>query len=140
MKKCGTCTACCDGLLHGDIHGHYMGNGKPCFFLDKGCTIYENRPEYPCVSFKCLWLDKEEVPDFMKPENAGCIPMISRTEGGRKFLNIVERDTPIPAEVLEYAKQYAKEHNLTLFYSENQAPRYEGDYHIFKDIMTYGIF
>ena len=140
MKECGTCTACCDGLLHGNIHGHFMGNGKPCFFLDKGCTIYEDRPEYPCKSFKCLWLEEEFVPDFMKPEIAGCIPMVSQTKSGIKFLNIVERDTPIPDQVLQYAFRYVEHNEMLVFWSVNQVPRYVGDKVIFDEIMEHGIF
>ena len=139
MKECGTCVQCCDGVLHGDIHGHYMGNGKPCFFLDKGCTIYENRPEHPCQVFKCLWISDETIPDYIKPENANAIATISYTKSGIKFLNVVERDTHIPADVLEYCQGYAKDHDMTCFWSVDQRPHYEGKYEVFKEIMTYGI-
>src|SRR5690349_22796733 len=44
-RKCGECTACCDGWVAGTIEGHEMKPGTPCFFRgDHCCSIYERRP------------------------------------------------------------------------------------------------
>lgn len=73
-KSCGECTACCSGALSGEAHGHYFYKGRPCFFLTgKGCGIYENRPENPCVSFKCGYLSENFFPEWMRPDKCGIL-------------------------------------------------------------------
>lgn len=73
-KSCGDCTACCSGALSGEAHGHYFFKGRPCFFLTgKGCSIYENRPENPCVSFKCGYLSEAFFPEWMRPDQCGIL-------------------------------------------------------------------
>lgn len=71
-KECGDCSACCSGALSGNAHGHYFFKGRPCFFLsDKGCSIYESRPENPCVGYKCGFLSEAYFPEWMRPDKCG---------------------------------------------------------------------
>jgi len=73
-KSCGDCTACCSGALSGEAHGHHFYKGRPCFFITKkGCSIYENRPENPCVSFKCGFLSEPFFPEWMRPDLCGIL-------------------------------------------------------------------
>lgn len=73
-KSCGDCTACCSGALSGEAHGHFFYKGRPCFFLgSKGCSIYESRPENPCVSFKCGYLSENFFPEWMRPDQCGIL-------------------------------------------------------------------
>jgi len=73
-KSCGECTACCSGALSGKAHGHYFFKGRPCFFLKQGgCSIYENRPESPCVSYRCGYLSEAFFPEWMRPDKCGFI-------------------------------------------------------------------
>ena len=73
-KSCGSCTACCSGLLYGEAHGHHFFKGRPCFFLtEKGCGIYEDRPEQPCVSYKCSYLSEAFFPEWMRPDLCGVL-------------------------------------------------------------------
>lgn len=73
-KACGECTACCSGALGGEAHGHKFFKGRPCFFLtQKGCGIYEDRPQQPCVSYKCGYLNEAFFPEWMRPDICGAI-------------------------------------------------------------------
>ena len=63
MRECGECTLCCLVPAVPEI-------AKPintmCKFCDKGCTIYEDRPD-SCRAFDCAWLmgamDEDMRPD-----------------------------------------------------------------------------
>lgn len=79
-KSCGECTACCSGALSGVAHGHQFFKGRPCFFLKNGCSIYENRPENPCVIYKCSYLSEAFFPEWMRPDKCGYLatPRIHR--------------------------------------------------------------
>jgi hypothetical protein len=73
-KSCGDCSACCSGALSGQAHGHFFFKGRPCFFLkESGCSIYEDRPENPCVSYKCGYLSEPFFPEWMRPDQCGFI-------------------------------------------------------------------
>lgn len=74
-RQCGDCTACCDGWLSGNAHGHEFFPGQPCFYLCKsGCSIYENRPIDPCRGYSCMWLkDPDFFPEWMKPTESNLI-------------------------------------------------------------------
>ncbi len=73
-RQCGDCKACCEGWLHAEIYGEMMYPGKPCHFIgDNGCSIYKDRPEKPCKTYKCVWLDDTSVPGYFKPNKIGTI-------------------------------------------------------------------
>jgi hypothetical protein len=78
-RRCGECTACCDGWVVGVIEGHEMRPGVPCHFRgEHRCTIYERRPQEPCRDFVCGWLQEASpFPDEFRPDRIGVmvIPM-----------------------------------------------------------------
>jgi SEC-C motif len=78
-RRCGECTACCDGWVAGVIEGHEMKPGTPCHFRgDRCCTIYERRPQHPCRDFVCGWLQPDSpFPEGWRPDKIGVmvIPM-----------------------------------------------------------------
>ena len=108
-KTCGDCTACCSGVLSGEAHGHYFYKGRPCFFLtQKGCSIYANRPENPCVSFKCGYLSEAFFPEWMRPDLCG---ILATTRVMRSTVMVtkdgaeVEEERHIPyMHLVEYGK------------------------------------
>ncbi len=75
QRRCGECTACCDGWVAGTIRGHEMKPGVPCHFVRAaGCSIYEERPESPCRNFVCGWLAPgSPFPDEFRPDRVGVI-------------------------------------------------------------------
>jgi uncharacterized cysteine cluster protein YcgN (CxxCxxCC family) len=137
-KECGTCTRCCDGTLAGDVRGHAMYPGKPCFFLEIGgaCGDYENRPHSPCKEYKCLWLTYEEVPDYIKPENANAILDLEQHKG-KWYLRLNKTETPYLADVLAYGINFAQQNNLSFIWTDNQGNfGYLGDREFCYDIVS----
>lgn len=117
-KSCGSCTKCCEGWLSGDIRGHKMYLGKPCFFVEigKGCTDYENRPESPCKTFQCLWLEEPEVPEEFKPEISGCIISYAKTNNGILYLSITKAPNNPSVELLSWCFKYVFSRGINLFW------------------------
>jgi hypothetical protein len=67
LRACGECVKCCDGWLAGSVYGHAFTRGTPCFFLEKTCSIYKDRPVDPCKNYRCGWLAEDIFPMWMKP-------------------------------------------------------------------------
>ncbi|MDO9103205.1 MAG: hypothetical protein Q7J20_09715 [Candidatus Nitrotoga sp.] len=72
-RSCGDCAKCCEGWLSGEVYGHDFYPGNPCFFLEKTCSIYKDRPVDPCRNFKCNWLSEDVFPMWMKPSLVNAI-------------------------------------------------------------------
>jgi len=67
VRSCGECAKCCEGWLSGTVYGHAFSPGRPCFFLEKTCSIYQDRPVDPCRNYRCGWLAEDLFPMWMKP-------------------------------------------------------------------------
>jgi len=82
-RKCGECTACCDGWVAGVIEGYEMKPGTPCHFRgEKCCSIYERRPQHPCRNFVCGWLQPgSPFPDDFRPDQLGVMMIQMRWRG-----------------------------------------------------------
>ena len=73
-RQCNGCTACCEGWLTGEVYGHPFSPSNPCFYMTKGgCSIYKDRPEDPCKRFKCEWIENENYPAWLKPNESGVL-------------------------------------------------------------------
>ena len=74
-RRCGDCTACCDGWLKIRVRDHDVYPGRPCPFSAAGkCSIYEERPVDPCREFVCGWLaPTSPLPDWMRPDRSDVI-------------------------------------------------------------------
>lgn len=104
QRICGDCTKCCEGWLHADIYGHQMHSGRPCFFLGKGCTIYENRPKDPCKQYTCAWLTEGHFPEWMKPSLSNVI-ITHRTSNDQpelSYYHVSETGSKIDSSVLNW--------------------------------------
>lgn len=124
MRKCGECTKCCDGWLKANIGGKIMEPGTPCQFVKcgVGCTDYQNRPINPCVTFKCLWLTNEVIPDFMRPDKSGLIFKWSSINF-IKFIDVIETDKKITPKTFTFIKDLSTLSRLNVKYT------YEGVVH-----------
>src|SRR5439155_10475649 len=61
-RRCGECTACCDGWLKINVYGVEVYPGHPCpHSSGHHCLIYERRPLDPCQRFFCGWLDRKST-------------------------------------------------------------------------------
>ena len=105
-RACDGCTKCCEGWLAGKVNGQPFYKGRPCFFLNKTCTIYESRPEDPCRSFTCQWITEEIFPQWMKPDLANVI-ITKRFNKGIDFYEIIEAGSVMQARVLNWLVLWA---------------------------------
>lgn len=117
-RECGTCTACCEGSIGGNIYGKEL-LGAPCRFvtIGKGCNIYENRPN-KCRNFFCAWILDENLPDEFKPEINGVIPTIVKQEG-IEYIKFIEGRGELSAAKKNYLVEWSKEHNKNVGWNKN---------------------
>ena len=116
-RQCGKCVACCSGELPGTVNGHSFYSGNPCHYLDmeKGCSIYENRPESPCREFSCEWLlQKNDIPLWMRPDLSG---VILHKKSDVLYMN--EYNGIVKSNVLNWTIHYAVRTNTNLVYFIN---------------------
>lgn len=117
-RRCGDCTACCEGWLHGQAYDNYFYRGRPCHFMKKGvgCSIYAKRPDNPCQTYKCAWLTEYTLPDWMQPTQSNVI-LTWRTDDNKKtYLEMTEMDSKVRSEVLSYVIQYAANLRMKIHY------------------------
>lgn len=113
-KSCDGCTKCCEGWLWGSAHGHHFFRGRPCHYIaeGKGCSIYEDRPDVPCKSYKCEWLKNQDFPMWMKPSDSKVI--ISEIKWGtnnqHRAIEVIECGEKIDSTVLSWLFFY---HQMT---------------------------
>jgi hypothetical protein len=123
-KSCGNCSACCSGRLTATVYGHEIFNGRPCaFLLEKKCSIYNQRPEDPCKKYLCAYLQLDWMPMWMRPDQCGVLISIFKTKNGTEYLQAVEYDRKMPAEVLSFLIQANRAKQP---YSENIAYQIDG--------------
>lgn len=106
-RFCNGCTACCEGWLWGSAHGHNFYPGRPCHFMcESGCSIYEDRPEKPCKTFKCMWLTNQIIPEWLKPNLSKVIVVERNYENTGYYLEIYETGQKIDSTVLSWFFEY----------------------------------
>lgn len=104
-RKCGSCTACCEGWLWGSAHDKSFFPGKKCHFVcSTGCSIYNQRPEDPCRTFSCAWLtDQDRVfPEWFRPDLSGVVMKYVEWKEGEAYLEVWECGKKIDSSVLVY--------------------------------------
>ncbi len=117
-RKCGDCTACCEGHLAANIHGHLMYPGRACHFLDKEkhkCSIYKDRPKEICVKYECAWLSDPDggIPEWMKPNVSGALISVRKWED-KFYWNVVEVDKPYDPNVLFWILTFCEQRSIPL--------------------------
>lgn len=119
-RKCGECTACCDGWMAATIFGHEMKPGVPCCFLkDGGCGIYARRPSIPCRRFVCGWLaDNSPFPDAFRPNLSKIIVAKILWRGRLAFLLRSAGSDPSES-LLVWMRQFSTATGYPFFYEQN---------------------
>ena len=116
QRTCDSCTKCCQGTLTGSAYGHDFIPGKPCFFVgEKGCTIYADRPENPCVSFKCEWLAADYLPMWMRPDLSKVIAVRRQFDDG-EWLELYESGQKMDSGVLSWVLIWAANNKKNVRY------------------------
>jgi len=141
QRECGSCTECCQGWLHGEAHGHKFYSGVPCHFVgEKGCSIYENRPENPCKSFKCEWLINNNIPEWMKPDKCKVIikseDWLHEGESQGKYLIICEAGQQIDSKVLAWFFDIHLNTNIPMIIQIAGGARWYGNEKFLKFVET----
>ena len=106
MRDCNGCTACCEGWLSGQVQNKYFQSGRPCHFkCENGCSIYEQRPENPCKTYHCEWLNNPDTPEWMKPNLSKIIITKKQWKNG-EYLEINEMGCKIDPTMLNWMFTY----------------------------------
>ena len=114
-RTCDGCAECCKGWLSGTAMGHDFYPGKPCYFLQKTCSIYENRPIDPCQSYKCHWLASDDLPMWMRPDMSNAI-VTRRNHEGIEFFTVNECGKQMDSKVLSWLVIWALNNGKNLKY------------------------
>jgi hypothetical protein len=115
-RSCDGCTACCEGYLTGQAYGHHFQPGKPCFFKgERGCSIYSDRPENPCKSFKCEWLSKDYLPMWFRPDLSKVIVTVGQEDDG-EWLLVSEAGRKIDSAILSWILIWAANNKKNIRY------------------------
>lgn len=69
MQECGECTECCTAFPVVELK---KPAGKACTFSDKGCKIYDSRPQ-SCKDCLCAWITQPSVGKELRPDRCGVI-------------------------------------------------------------------
>lgn len=117
-RTCDDCSKCCEGWLNGDAHGHVFYPGRPCHFFANGCSIYADRPAEPCRSYRCAWLESDELPMWMRPDLCKAI-VTKRVQDGIEFYDVLEAGQVMDAKVLSWFVLWALNTQRNLSYAVN---------------------
>ena len=135
-RSCGSCTACCDGWLTGNVRGHEFGPGTPCHFRGLGgCTIYDDRPADPCRGFVCGWLHNgSPFPDSFRPDRLGVIIMAKPWHGKIAYVLVPAGRAP-DAALLEWMRRYSAATGTPFLFDVEGRPRGYGSPEFQKEIL-----
>lgn len=135
-RSCGDCTKCCEGWLQGEALGYKFYSGRPCHFvaIGKGCSIYAKRPKEPCQTYKCAWIESDDIPEWMKPSEVNAIVDFRKTKNGIDYISINEAGAVLSAQVLTWAIQYALKNKKNLYWKVANGEHWIGSPEFDKDI------
>jgi len=119
-RKCSSCSACCEGWVHGDAHGHHFFPGRPCHFMKQtlkgSCSIYKDRPHDPCKLFKCGWLqDPHLFPEWLKPELSKVI-IVKESKEGHDYYVFKNAGRELSPKLLEWIIMFSLNNKKNIVY------------------------
>lgn len=139
-KNCGSCTSCCEGHVFGAVNDKSFRKGKPCHYctLGVGCSIYEDRPEFPCREYNCEWRTNIDMPDWLKPEHSQVLITKRELENNVYFYEVIECNKPIDAKCLNWILVYMITNKYNCVYTVEYGRHVIGS-HDFCEAMGGGI-
>jgi hypothetical protein len=95
-----------------------MHQGKPCFFLEKSCSIYANRPQDPCRDYSCAWVEEDIFPMWMKPNISNLIITKKIPIEGEHlaYYEATEAGSKMDSSVLNWLIHWAMGNSINLVY------------------------
>lgn len=135
-RNCNGCTACCDGWLTGEAHGHGFWPGRKCHYVsENGCTIYDQRPHEPCQTFACEWLTNKNFPAWLKPSLSKVI-FVRREVKGIQYIFAHEAGGKMDSEVLSwFVMAYANKQFTNIAYQLNRGINFMGTAEFMNAVM-----
>ena len=126
MRGCGECTACCEGWLSAEDLD--MRPGKACKHrIESGCSIYPERPEVPCKTFRCGWLrDSQVFSEDLRPDKCGAILLSDRPAAGYEVWRLVPVGRHVSAETLNRFAELAQTIPVPMMWTEREEKFAEG--------------
>ena len=127
MRHCGGCTACCEGWLRAEDLD--MRPGKACKHKTSGgCAIYSDRPEDPCKTFRCGWLQSPDLLDEeFRPDRCGAILLTGRPEAGYEVWRLVPIGRVVSEKTLLRFRELTESMRMPLVWNERSDKFAEGD-------------
>ena len=115
-RRCGACTACCEGWLVSAVLA--MEPGKPCRHKSAyGCAIYDTRPEKPCRTFSCAWLlDDISFSEAMRPDQSKVILSKVGDWQGWPVISAAPVGDQIPEQTLAVLRKFCIARQCALLY------------------------
>jgi hypothetical protein len=133
VRNCDGCTVCCRGWLFGSAHGHSFFKGTPCHFVgEMGCTIYKERPEDPCKTYKCAWLTDFNIPEWFKPNLSNVICTWKEWKSGFYYLEVLECGKKLDSKILSWLFVKYANNNYNLHYELDGGNYYVGENEFLK--------
>lgn len=106
-RNCNSCTACCDGLLPGEVNGYEFKLDTPCFYnTGKSCSIYDSRPRM-CKDYLCAWRSNNSIPEELDPRMSNMLLRVNRDGSIHAFVDRVDNPYIYNLEKLSVDKQVA---------------------------------
>jgi hypothetical protein len=90
-----------------------------------GCIDYENRPNTPCRTFSCGWINIIDMPDEFKPNVSGVI-MHYKVKDNIGRWSIVNAPNNPSQEYLDWAKHFILSKNQNLIWRIDNVIHWEG--------------
>ncbi len=137
VRKCGDCTACCNGALTVDEPGLQLSYGHPCPHLTcGGCGVYKTHQPAVCSDYRCGWLEEPNAfPFWMRPDKSGAIVSINRDDWCGFPVDIVNPvREQVPPITLRWLKKLSVKKNRMQIYRDVRVVDGEVKY----GLMPYG--
>ena len=129
-RECGDCNICCHGWLYAEVFDQILTYGSPCHYVScNGCTVYEQRPENPCRTYKCAWLKDGLLPEWFKPNKSKLICTWRRWKNGDDldyYIDVIECGDTMGAKHLQWLLDLSENQGINLRYSVEGKCRCKG--------------
>lgn len=134
-RSCEGCTKCCSGTLTATINiesrstAHEMKPGTPCVFVQigKGCSVYSERPDDPCRTFRCQYLVDEMVPEEMKPSRSNIILTVEEVMPNVEYIIAHESGGVLEGDNLKWVESLYDNYAVNASWTVNGKMHYQGD-------------
>ena len=120
-RECGDCNLCCHGWLYAEVFDQVLSYGSPCHYVScNGCTVYEQRPESPCRTYKCVWLKDGLLPEWFKPNKSKLICTWRHWKNNdalEDYIDVAECGETITAKHLRWLLDLSHKKGITIAYT-----------------------